>query len=56
MAAVFAEVDRNPVRARSFANFCGLDRIGFAKTASAIACFAQGCDVINIDTEFQHGT
>ena len=52
--AVFAQVRGDAVRARRLANPRGLDRVGFAKSASAITRFAQRGDVVNIDAEFEH--
>lgn len=55
VAAVLAQVGRDAMGSGLFAEAGGLDRIGFPKTTSAVAGFAERGDVIDVDTEFQHG-
>ena len=54
MPPVFAQMRGDAMRAGRFADFSGLDRIGFAKSAPAIARLAQCRDVVNVDAELEH--
>jgi hypothetical protein len=54
MPPVLAQMRGNAVRARRFAEQGGGHGIGFAKAAPAIARFAEGGHVVNIDAKFEH--
>jgi hypothetical protein len=51
---VFAQMRGDAVRARRLANARGLDGIGFAESAPAIARLAQRGDVVNVDAKLEH--
>src|SRR5205823_8923066 len=55
MAAVFAQVSGNAVRAGRFAHQRRLDRVGLAVAASPVTRFTKGGDVVDIDTQLEHG-
>ena len=55
VAAVFAQMGGDAVRAGGFANQRRLDRVRLAALAPAVARLAQGGDMINIDAELEHG-
>lgn len=55
MAPVFAEMGGNAVSPGRFAEESRLNGVGFAAFAAAIARFAHGGDMIDINAEFEHG-
>ena len=55
VAAVFAQMGGDAVSAGGFADQRRLDGVRFAALAPAVARLAQGGDMINIDSEFEHG-
>jgi hypothetical protein len=53
MAAVFAQMHGDAVRARADANQRGFDRVRLAATRPPVTGFPEGSHVIDIDSEFQ---
>src|SRR5215211_325442 len=53
MAAIFAQMNGNPVGAGLFAEARGRQRVRFAGIAAAIPGLADGSDVIDIDAELE---